>query len=151
VINKADRTTDPERAALFSSRAKFWKRGCIARWARSLKLVPQNGWKTVVRCGIGKNCWRVCITWSTTRQKSRSRRLRPRLQRLSEQLLAMISEDRDALQRPIEESERRIKLMKETISEAERSMRELNFCLWRTVPDLGLFLDRHKQFFVPHR
>jgi len=49
------------------------------------------------------------------------------LQRLSEQLLAIISEDRDALQRPIEESERRIELMKETINEAERSMRELNF------------------------
>jgi hypothetical protein len=70
------------------------------------------------------------------------------LQRLSEQLLAMISEDRDALQRPIEESERRIKLMKETISDAERSMRELNFLFMAEQHRISdLFLDRHKQFF----
>src|SRR6266567_5316808 len=48
------------------------------------------------------------------------------LQRLSEQVLAIIGEDRDA-QRPIEESERRITLMKQTITDAERSMRELSF------------------------
>jgi len=49
---------------------------------------------------------------------------------LSEQLLAIISEDRDALQRPIEESERRIELMKETINEAERSMRRAEFSVY---------------------
>jgi hypothetical protein len=60
----------------------------------------------------------------------------------------MISEDRDALQRPIEESERRIKLMKETISDAERSMRELNFLFMAEQHRISdLFLDRHKQFF----
>ena len=47
------------------------------------------------------------------------------LQRLGEQLLAIITEEREALQRPIEESEQRIALMKQTIAEAERSMREL--------------------------
>jgi len=52
------------------------------------------------------------------------------VQRLSEQLPAKIGEDRDALQRPIEESERRIKLMKQTISEAERSMRETQFSFY---------------------
>jgi hypothetical protein len=70
------------------------------------------------------------------------------LQRLSEQLLAVISEDRDALQRPIEESERRIALMKQTISEAERSMRELSFLFMAEQHRISdLFGDRHKQFF----
>jgi hypothetical protein len=70
------------------------------------------------------------------------------LQRLSEQLLAVISEDRDALQRPIEESERRIEMMKETISEAERSMRELSFLFMAEQHRISdLFGDRHKQFF----
>jgi hypothetical protein len=70
------------------------------------------------------------------------------LQRLSEQLLAIISEDRDALQRPIEESERRIELMRETINEAERSMRELNFLFMAEQQRISdLFVERHKRFF----
>ncbi len=70
------------------------------------------------------------------------------LQRLSEQLFAVISEDRDALQRPIEESERRIELMKQTIGEAERSMRELSFLFMAEQHRISdLFGDRHKQFF----
>jgi len=70
------------------------------------------------------------------------------LQRLSEQLLAIISEDRDALQRPIEESERRIELMKETINEAERSVRELNFLFMAELQRISdLFGERHRRFF----
>ena len=61
---------------------------------------------------------------------------RPSEFRLSEQLLAIITEECEALERPIEESERRIAVMKETIAEAERSMRELEFLWmagWRTA------------------
>jgi hypothetical protein len=62
-------------------------------------------------------------------------------------VLAVISEDRDALLRPIEESEQRIALMKETISEAERSMRELGFLFMAEQHRLSdLFVDRHNQF-----
>ncbi len=72
------------------------------------------------------------------------------MQRLSEQLLAIICEEREALERPIEESERRIAAMKETIAEAERSMREVEF-LWmaeqRHLSDV--FVDRHKEFLRP--
>ena len=70
------------------------------------------------------------------------------LQRLSEQLLAIISEDRNALLRPIEESERRIEVMKETISEAERSMREMDYLFMAELHRISdLFGDRHRQFF----
>jgi hypothetical protein len=69
------------------------------------------------------------------------------VQRLSGQLLAIITEEREALERPIEESERRIAVMKETIAEAERSMREVEY-LWmaeqRHLSDV--FVDRHKKF-----
>jgi len=68
---------------------------------------------------------------------------------LSEQLLAIVSEDRDALQRPLEESERRIVLMKETIGDAERSMRELDYLFMAEQHRISdLFGDRHKQFFT---
>jgi len=74
--------------------------------------------------------------------------LRPGIQRLSEQLLAIINEDRDALQRPIEESERRIVLMKQTIQEAERSMRELNFLFMAEQQRISdFFVERHQRFF----
>jgi hypothetical protein len=69
------------------------------------------------------------------------------VQRLNEQLLAIIAEEREALERPIEDSERRIAAMKQTIAEAERSMREVEF-LWiaeqRHLSDL--FVERHKAF-----
>ena len=67
--------------------------------------------------------------------------------RLSEQLLAVIGEEREALQRPIEESERRIATMKITIAEAERSMRELKFLFMAEQQHISdLFVDRHKAF-----
>ena len=149
VINKADRTSDPERAAAVrftreilekrlhrpmgdvfevSAAERMENRGPLRDWERLLAsfhhLVEDSG-KNLVRAACDRG-----------------------LQRLGEQLLAIISEDRDALQRPIEESERRIELMKQTISEAERSMRELSFLLMAEQQRISdLFVDRHKQFF----
>jgi len=149
VINKADRTSDPERAAAakftrdvlekrlhrpmgevfeVSATERMENRGPLRDWGNLLAslhhLVDDSG-RNLVRAACDRG-----------------------LQRLSEQLLAIISEDRDALLRPIEESERRIGLMKETISEAERSMHELSFLFMAEQHRISdLFGDRHKQFF----
>ncbi|HTW47210.1 MAG TPA: dynamin family protein [Acidobacteriaceae bacterium] len=149
VINKADRTTDPERAAAVkftreilerrlhrpmgevlevSAAERMEGRGSLRDWEKLLaslyRLVEDSG-RNLVRAAGDRG-----------------------LQRLSEQLLAMISEDREALQRPIEESERRIELMKQTIAEAERSMHELKFLMMAEQQRISdLFVDRHKQFF----
>jgi hypothetical protein len=149
VINKADRTTDPERAAAaqftrnilekrlhrpmgevfeVSAADRMDNRGPLRDWEKLLAslhdLVEDSG-RNLVRAACDRG-----------------------IQRLSEQLLAIISEDRDALQRPIEESERRIELMKQTISEAERSMRELNFLFMAEQHRISdLFVDRHRRFF----
>jgi predicted GTPase len=149
VINKADRTTDPERAAAVkftreilekrlhrpmgdvfevSAAERMEGRGPLRDWEKllaSLHHLVEDSGRNLVRAASDRG-----------------------LQRLSEQLLAVISEDREALQRPIEESERRIELMKQTISEAERSMRELNFLMMAEQQRISdLFSDRHKQFF----
>ena len=149
VINKADRTTDPERAAAVkftreilehrlhrpmgevfevSAAERMENRGPLRDWEKllaSLHHLVEDSGRNLVRAACDRG-----------------------LQRLSEQLLAMISEDRDALQRPIEESERRIALMKETISEAERSMRELSFLFMAEQQRiLDLFGERHRRFF----
>jgi len=148
VINKADRTTDPERAAAVkftreilekrlhrpmgavfevSAAERMENRGPLRDWERllaSLHCLVEDSGRNLVRAACDRG-----------------------LQRLSEQLLAIISEDRDALQRPIEESERRIELMRKTISEAERSMHELSYLFMAEQHRISdLFVDRHKQF-----
>jgi GTP-binding protein EngB required for normal cell division len=150
VINKADRTSDPERAAA----VKFTREILEKRLHRPMGEVfevsaaermenqgPLRDWRKLLASlhhlvdDSGRNLVRAACDRG--------------LQRLSEQLLAIISEDRDALQRPIEESERRIQLMKETISEAERSMHELDYLFMAEQHWISdLFGDRHKQFFA---
>src|ERR1017187_4298575 len=149
VISKADRTSDPERAAA----VKFTREILEKRLHRPMGEVfevsavermenrgPLRGWEKLLASLLhlvedsGRNLVRAACDRG--------------LQRLSEQLLAIISEDRDALLRPIEESERRIELMKETINDAERSIRELNFLFMAEQHRISdLFGDRHKQFF----
>ena len=150
VINKADRTSDAERAAAVkftreilerrlhrpmdealevSAAERMENRGPLRDWERLLArlncLVDDSG-RSLVRAACDRG-----------------------LQRLGEQLLAVINEDRDALERPIEESERRIALMKETISEAERSTRELNFLFLAEQQRISdHFLERRRRFFL---
>jgi Dynamin family len=148
VINKSDRTTEPERAAAakftrdilekrlrrpmgevfeVSAAERMENHGPVRDWHKllaNLQLLVDDSGRNLVRSACERG-----------------------LQRLSEQVLAVVSEDRDALLRPIEESERRIALMKETISEAERSMRELGFLFMAEQHRLSdLFVDRHNQF-----
>ena len=149
VINKADRTSVPERAAA----AKFTREVLGKRLRRPMGEVlevsaaermenrgPLRDWEKLLASlhhlveGSGRNLVRAACDRG--------------LQRLREQLLAIISEDRDALQRPIEESERRIGLMKETINEAERTMHELSFLFMAELQRISdLFVERHRRFF----
>jgi hypothetical protein len=69
------------------------------------------------------------------------------VRRLGEQLLAIIREEREALRRPIEESEKRISTLHTTISEAERSMHDLGYLFTAEQHRLSdLFLRRRKEF-----
>jgi GTPase SAR1 family protein len=148
VLNKADRTTDAERAAatLFT-RQLLQKRlhreiGAmfeISAQERAENRGPQRDWNKLVDVlqrlvdGSGHQLVRAACDRG--------------LQRVSEQLLAIISEGRDALRRPIEESERRIALMKKTMSEAERSMRDLGYLFMSEQQHISdMFVDRHKRF-----
>ena len=149
VINKADRTSDPERAAAakftreilekrlhrpmgevfeVSAAERMENRGPLRDWERllaSLHHLVEDSGRNLVRAACDRG-----------------------IQRLSEQLLAIIIEDRDALQRPIEESERRIGLMKETINESERSMRELDYLFMAELHRVSdLFGERRRRFF----
>ena len=148
VINKADRTTDAERAAAViftrqilekrlhrpmgevfevSAAERLQNHGPLRDWQRlidSLQHLVNDSGRKLVRAAYERG-----------------------RQRLSEHLLAIIGEDRDALKRPLEESERRITVMKRTIAEAERSMRELSFLFTAEQQRISdLLVGRHREF-----
>jgi len=148
VLNKADRTTDEERAAATAFTIKVLEKRLqrsmgpvfeVSATERTENRGPERDWgKLLVRLDqLVQGSGRQLIQAACDRG----------VQRLSEQLLAIITEERGALERPIEESERRIGVMRATIVEAERSMREVEF-LWmaeqRHLSDV--FVDRHKAF-----
>jgi ribosome biogenesis GTPase A len=148
VLNKADRATEAERAAAVRFTQQVLKKRLrrsagpvfeVSAAERSENRGPERDWGRLLAAleRLVQGSGRQLIQAACDRG----------VQRLSEQLLAIIAEEREALERPIEESERRIAAMKETIANAERSMRELDF-LWmaeqRHLSDV--FVDRHKEF-----
>lgn len=148
VLNKADRTTDAEREAA----SKFTRQLLHKKLRREVGPVfevsaqeraenrgPERDWRKLIQAlhSLVDDSGRQLVRTACDRG----------LERLSEQVLAIISEHRDALRRPIEESERRITVMKQTIADAERSMRELSFLFMAEQQRLSdLFVDRHKAF-----
>lgn len=148
VINKADRTTDAERsAAVTFTRQILEKRlgmsvGAVFEVSAAERLQnhgPLRDWEKLIASlqHLVDNSGRNLVRAACERG----------LHRLSEQLLVIISEDREALRRPVDESERRITVMKQTIGEAERSMRELSFLFMAEQQRISdLFVDRHREF-----
>jgi GTP-binding protein EngB required for normal cell division/Mg2+ and Co2+ transporter CorA len=149
VINKADRTSDPERTAA----AKFTREILGSRLHRPMgEVLEVSATERMENRGPLRDWEKLLASLQGLVEDSGGNLVRAAcdrgLQRLSEQLLAMISEDLDALERPIEESERRIELMKQTIHEAERSIRELSFLFMAEQHRISdLFGERHQQFF----
>src|ERR1700691_4865371 len=148
-VNKADRTTDAERAeAVGFARRQLEKR------------LPQNSVGPLFEVsaaeqlehrGTGRD-WEKLVGSLNHLVEGSGRRLiqaacERGLERISEQLLVITSEEREALQRPITESEDRIAAMKQTIGDAERSMRELGYLFMAEQQHISdIFVDRHKTF-----
>lgn len=148
VLNKADRTSEAERrvAVPFTRNVLEKRLGRpvgpiyeISAYARSQKRESERDWNALI-AGLH------ALVEESGRTLVRSAGERG-LRRLSEELLAVALEERDALTRPIEESERRISSMRETIAEAERSLREFGALFTAEQHHLSdLFLTRRKEF-----
>lgn len=148
VLNKSDRTTDEERSAA-AAFAQMQLKKRLGRQVESVFQVsalerlenrgPERDWAKLVERlqRLVDDSGRQLVLAACVRG----------LERLSEQLLSIVSEEREALQRPIEESERRIATMKQTIADAERSMRDLGYLFMGEQQGISdLFLDRRKAF-----
>ncbi|MFY9950816.1 MAG: dynamin family protein [Candidatus Sulfotelmatobacter sp.] len=148
-VNKADRTTDAERAeAVAFARRQLEKR--LPEHSVG-PLFEVSAAEQLEHRGTGRD-WEKLVGSLNHLVEGSGRRLiqaacERGLERISEQLLVIISEEREALQRPIEDSEKRIAVMKETIADAERSMRELAYLFMAEQQHLSdMFVDRHKAF-----
>lgn len=130
ILNKSDRTSDEERAAASDFTRKLLEKrlkrpvGPIFQVSAAERLEnrgPERDWPKFLAEleRLVQDSGRQIILAACDRG----------LVRLSEELLAIVAEEREALERPIEESERRIAAMKITITEADRAMRELGFLL----------------------
>jgi GTP-binding protein EngB required for normal cell division len=148
VLNKADRVTDEEKAAAVN----FADRQVQKRLQRGLGPIYEVSAAERIGNHGPKRDWQKLVDALDALVDQSGRRLiysacERGINRLGEQLLAVIGEEREALRRPIEESERRIATMKITIAEAGRSMRELKFLFMAEQQHISdIFVDRHKAF-----
>jgi len=148
VLNKADRATESERqiAGPFTRKVLEKRLGRpigpiyeVSAFERLEKR--ENGWD-----------WELLVASLHNLVEESGRTLvraagQRGLQRLGEEMLSVTFEEREALVRPIEESERRIAAMHETIAETERSLREIGYLFMAEKHRLSdLFLERRKKF-----
>ena len=148
-VNKADRTTDAERAAAVA----FARRQLEKRLPQHSvgPLFEVSAAEQLEHRGTGRDWGKLVASLNHLVEGSGRRLIQAAcergLERISEQLLAIITEEREALQRPIEDSESRIAVMKQTIADAERSMLELSYLFMAEQQHLSdMFVGRHKAF-----
>ncbi len=148
VLNKADKTTTEEKAAAVAFADRQLQKSLgrasgpifeVSAAERLTKQGPERDWPGLLGAlhSLVEESGRDLMHSACERG----------INRLSEALLAIISEEREALQRPVEESEQRIAAMKITITESDRSMRELGYLFMAEQQRLSdLFVGRHKTF-----
>ena len=153
VLNKADRVTEKERRAA----AAFARKLLESRLHREVPNIyetsaverlenrgPDWDWTRLISdlAALAKSSGRSLAT------AARARGLR----RVTDQLLRIVSEEREALLRPIEESERRISVMRTTIADAEQSVRDLTYLFISEQHRLSrTFADRRNEFLTATR
>jgi GTP-binding protein EngB required for normal cell division len=148
VLNKADRVTERERSAaagfarkLLESRLRhpvenIYEISALERWENR---GPERDWQKLIDNlkDLAENSGRNLAA------AARDRGLR----RITGQMLRIVREEREALLRPVEESERRISLMRTTIADAERSVGDLAYLFIAEQHRLSRnFADRRDKF-----
>jgi Dynamin family len=148
VLNKADRTSDAERKIAES----FTRRVLEKRLGRPIGPIHEvSGAERLERRGPERD-WNKLVDALQGMIVESGRNIVRRagergVYRLGEELLNIAVEERDALLRPIEESEQRIAAMRTTIAEAERSLHDLSYLFMGDQHRLSdLFLSRRKAF-----
>jgi Dynamin family len=148
VLNKADRSTEAERRIA----GPFARTVLEKRLGRSVGPIYEiSAFERLEKNKAGWD-WDLLVASLRKLVEESGRTLirtagQRGLQRLGEEMLSVTLEEREALVRPIEESERRISTMRETIAETERSLREIGYLFMAEKQRLSdVFLERRKKF-----
>jgi dynamin family protein len=148
VLNKADRATEAERRIA----GPFTRKVLEKKLGRSVGPIYEIS--AIERLKNNKKEWDWDLLVASLQKLAEDsgrtlvRKAGERgLRRLSDEMLSVTFEEREALSRPIEESERRISAMQETIAETELSLREIGYLFMAEKHRLSdLFLERRKKF-----
>lgn len=149
VVNKADRVTDAE----LKTASAFTTKMLETRLNRSVDAIyavsaiermegrgPERDWGKFI---AALNAF-VQVSGGDLSRRAGERGV----QRYGEQLLSVVREERAAMLRPAEESERRVSVIRKTIADAERSMHDLGYLFTgEQHRSSDLFLERRKRFF----
>jgi hypothetical protein len=128
VLNKADRVTGPERDAAVS----FTRQVLAKRLQHPVTSIFEISALEQLDQGGSQRDWAQLVdaleqlVQQSSRQLIRDAEDRS-VRRLSSQLLVVVREERDALTRPFDESERRIGQLREIVSQAEQSLNDLGY------------------------
>jgi hypothetical protein len=148
VLNKADRASERERA----ESGAFAHRLLQARLPRPVGTIYEVSASERLQGSGPERDWGKLVaeltkladeSGQTLTAAARQRGLR----RLTSQLLSVVREEREALLRPVEESEHRIASMRSTMADAERSLLDLAYLFIAEQHRLSrVFADRRTEF-----
>jgi Dynamin family len=150
VLNKADRTSQEERgiAKLFTNKMLEKQ---LHRSIDRIYEVSAEGQLRGQRSSAGHD-WEDLVAALERLVRESGRELvqaasERGFRRLAAELFTIITEEREALVRPIEESDRRIRNLRQTIADAERSLRDMAYLFMGELHHLSdMFLDQRKKF-----
>ncbi|HXY14565.1 MAG TPA: dynamin family protein [Terriglobales bacterium] len=148
VLNKADRVGEDERAAAVS----FAQHVLQTRLQRPVPQIFEISALEQVQKGGFQRDWKRLLDSLVALVEHSGRRLiqdasARSLRVLSARLLAVIREERNALTRPFQDTERRIREMRETVFKAEQSLHDLSFLFSAEQQRISrAFADRRNAF-----
>lgn len=149
VLNKADRVTKPDRDAAVS----FARQVLESRLQRPVRSIFEISALEQLDNGGSQRDWARLVdaleqlVQQSSRQLVRDAEDRS-VRRLSSQLLIVVKEERDALTRPFDESERRISQLREIVSQAEQSLNGLGYLFSGEQQRLSKTFGDHRDVFL---
>jgi GTP-binding protein EngB required for normal cell division len=149
VLNKADRVTKPDRDAAVS----FARQVLESRLQRPVRSIFEISALEQLDNGGSQRDWaRLVDALEQLVQQSSRQLVRDAddrsVRRLSSQLLIVVKEERDALTRPFDESERRISQLREIVSQAEQSLNDLGYLFSGEQQRLSKTFGDHRDVFL---
>jgi GTP-binding protein EngB required for normal cell division len=147
VLNKADRVSAEERSAA----GEFARKMLRSSLNRDLQVYELSALQALLHGKDGWNSeeliWHLKQLVEESGATLVSAAYRRGLARISDELLAIVAAEHDALLQPIEESEKRIGRMRQTLAESGRSLRDLGYLLTSEQHRLSdLFLSQRKKY-----